>query len=360
MNEKIEKNIEKLEASLDRLLTNESIVYFLVYDSKNNPRASIKHIYDLALTLKNNGHNAKILVESSAYTGVSGWLGDTYDSLEVVSIKEDKIELKIDDVLVVPEHYSNALQQLSNIRCTKIMLVQQKDYIFETLPIGSRWSDYCFDRVITTTEAAKKYILDIFPESLVFLIPPIIGDHFKPTNKNTKPLIAINCRDRNVNKRIISEFYLKYPQLRWVTFRDMVQTSYKDFATNLNECMVSVWVDDESTFGTFPLESIKCNVPVIGKVPNTEPDWMGENGMWTYDITKVTETLGTFVLAWLEGIELTDEVKQKMKDTLLPYETKTTEDNIISIFTSIKNKRVESIQKAIENLKEEAKEEETV
>ena len=63
------------------------------------------------------------------------------------------IEIKVDDILVVPEYFSNALQQLSNIRCIKVMLVQQKEYIFETLPIGSRWSDYGFDRIITTTEA---------------------------------------------------------------------------------------------------------------------------------------------------------------------------------------------------------------
>jgi len=85
--------------------------------------------------------------------------------------------------------------------------------------------------------------------------------------------------------------------------------------------MVSVWVDDDSSFGTFPLESMKCGVPVIGKIPKNEPDWLSENGMWTYDETKITEILGKFVMAWLEGVELTDEVIQKMKDTLLPYDS---------------------------------------
>jgi hypothetical protein len=137
----------------------------------------------------------------------------------------------------------------------------------------------------------------------------------------------------------------------------MVQMTYDDFATSLKECMVSVWVDDESTFGTFPLESMKCGVPVIGKIPDTEPDWLGENGMWTYDINKLVEILGTYVLAWIEGVELSDEVKEKMKETLLPYESSITENTTVSIFNSLKNKRVESIQTAIEKLKQE---EETV
>jgi hypothetical protein len=292
-------------------------------------------------------------VEDKTYTGVESWLGDTYKELPVVSIKEDKIELKIDDVLVVPEYFSNALEQLTNIKCIKVMLVQQKDFMFETLSIGSRWSDYGFDRIITTTESAKKYISDIFPESLVFVIPPIIGDNFKPIELPLKPYVAISCRDRVVHRRLISQFYLKFPQLRWITFKDMVQMSYDEFATNLKECMVSVWVDNESTFGTFPLESMKCGVPVIGKIPETEPDWLDENGMWTYDTNKVVEILGSYILAWIEGVELQEEVTTKMKDTLLPYETSITQNSINSIFGSLINKRIESIENALEKLKQE-------
>jgi hypothetical protein len=133
----------------------------------------------------------------------------------------------------------------------------------------------------------------------------------------------------------------------------MVNMSYDDFAHNLKECMVSVWVDDESTFGTFPLESMKCGVPVVGKVPNTEPDWMNENGMWTYDIAKLMDILGTFILAWIDGVELNDEVKQKMKDTLLPYETSITKNNITSVFESLRNKRTEALETALIKLKEE-------
>jgi hypothetical protein len=119
---------------------------------------------------------------------------------------------------------------------------------------------------------------------------------------------------------------------------------------------VSVWIDDESTFGTFPLESMKCDVPVIGKIPSTEPDWLDENGMWTYDENKIVEILGTYVLAWLDGIELTQEVKDKMRETLLPYSSSITENNILSVFDSFKSKRVESIKNAVEKLKQEENE----
>jgi hypothetical protein len=350
---KNKENIEKLESSLEKLNSNEYTIYFLTYDTRNNARASVKYIYDMALTLKENGKNVKILVEDKTYTGVSSWLGDKYDSLEVVTIKDDRVEIKIEDVIIVPEYYSNVLENLANIKCVKVMLVQQKEYVFETLPIGSRWMDFGFDKAITTTEATKNYINDYFKESIIYLAPPMIGENFTPSDKTAKPTIAISCRDRSINKKLISEFYIKYPHLRWINFRDMNQMTYEEFSESLKECMVSVWVDDDSSFGTFPLESMKCGVPVIGKIPKNEPDWLGENGMWTYDESKITEILGKYVLAWLEGVELTDEVKQKMKDTLLPYDNEITKKNIVSIFESFKINRVSAIQKALEKLNQE-------
>jgi hypothetical protein len=75
--------------------------------------------------------------------------------------------------------------------------------------------------------------------------------------------------------------------------------------------------------------------------------------MWTYDESKIVEILGTYVTAWLEGVEINDDVKQKMKDTLLPYSTDITKNNIVNIFNSFINKRIDNIQTAIDKLKEE-------
>jgi hypothetical protein len=55
----------------------------------------------------------------------------------------------------------------------------------------------------------------------------------------------------------------------------------------------------------------------------------------------------------LEGVELKDEVKQKMKDTLLPYSSDVTKNNIVNTFNSFKNKRTEAIEKALEKIKQE-------
>lgn len=349
-----DNTIEILESALGRLERKESSIYFLAYDTKDHARAAIKHIYDMALALKLQGYNAKILVEEKSYTGVKNWLDESYDILPIISIKDDKAELNVDDVIVIPEYYSNVLSQLSNMKCVKIILVQQKEYIFETLPIGSRWSDFNVDRCITTTEKTKKYIQEYFPESLVYIIPPYIGDNFSPSSNPKKPYIAISCRDRLHHRKLISEFYMKFPQLRWVTFRDMIQMTYSEFSDALKECAVSVWIDDESTFGTFPLESMKCGVPIVGKIPSSaEPEWLAENGFWTYDENKVVDLLGTFFLAWIEGADVSDDVKERMKQAHLPY-TKEIHNNItLSIFTTVLSQRKEAIQNNIEKFKTE-------
>jgi hypothetical protein len=95
------------------------------------------------------------------------------------------------------------------------------------------------------------------------------------------------------------------------------------------------------------------NVPVIGKIPMTEPDWLSENGFWTYDESKLVELLGTYCVAWLEGVEINEDVKNKMKETLQPYEKEITKNNVLNIFDSFNSKRKDLINKGLEKLKTE-------
>jgi hypothetical protein len=98
---------------------------------------------------------------------------------------------------------------------------------------------------------------------------------------------------------------------------------------------------------------MKCGVPIIGKIPITEPDWLSENGFWTYDGNKVVELLGTYVLAWIEGVELTGEVKEKMKSSVLPYTKERHNDATLSIFSTLLSQKKETIKNTLEKIKTE-------
>jgi hypothetical protein len=347
------KDIEQIVSSMDNIENKDNVIYFMIYDTKSNPRAAIKYIYDMALTLKENGYNTKLIVEDNTYSGVESWLGDTYKDIEVLSLK-DQIKINIEDIIVVPEYYSNTMESLKNIKSIKVILLQQTEYMFETLPVGSRWSDFNFDKCITTTETSKNYIKEYFPETLTYIIPPFIGENFKKSDKPVKPFIAISCRDKMNDRKIISQFYLKFPQLRWVAFKEMNGLTYEEFADNLNECMVSVWVDEDSAFGTFPLESMKSGVPVIGKIPNIKPEWLtDENGIWVYDTNEIVDILGSYVLNWIEGYEIADNFIENVKTTYLPYNKEVFASNVLSVFNSLLSARIETLKKLINKLKEE-------
>ena len=349
-----QEQISKLEKSIQNMKDKTSRIYLIVQDTRGNAKASVAYIYNLGMALLNAGYNPIILHEKPDYFGVSTWLGEEYmTTLPHKAIEGQNLEVSPEDLIVIPELYGFVMSQISKLPCGKIVLSQAYDHILETLQPGQTWSQLGFFKCITTSERQQEYLEEIMKNVSYDILKPFISDNFYKGELPAKPIIAVHTREQRDAINMIKAFYIKFPQYRWVTFRDMRGLSVSEFANAMKDCFLSVWIDETSSYGTFPLESMKCGVPIVGKIPNTEPDWLTENGLWTYDTNKLVEILGTFILAWLDGIELTDEVKQKMKDTLLPYDTEITKNNILSIFNSFTNKRVETLSKALENLKKE-------
>jgi glycosyltransferase involved in cell wall biosynthesis len=107
-----------------------------------------------------------------------------------------------------------------------------------------------------------------------------------------------------------------------VTLSDLRGLSEEEFASKLRESFVSVWIDETSGYGTFPLESMKSNVPVIGLVPNLLPNWLNEdNGVWVNNKTHIIDAMADHLQNWLED-NINEEFYTKMKSTVdvLPTE----------------------------------------
>lgn len=351
----MEERILKIDESVFKMKSKDNVIYFVTYDTTNLAKAAVKHIYDLAISLKKDGYNAKILVEDNEYAGVDAWLDESYSVLEVVSIKEDKVKINFEDVIVIPEIYSNILPQISNITCSKVMLVQQEEFMYDTLEIGRKWSEFGVERAITTNKNTKKRIEEVFPDIIVHVIPPFIGDEFTFNTNPKQPIVSIHCRHSYKIKKTISEFYLKHPQLKWISFRDMTHLSYNDFADAVKNNFCAVWIDDISTFGTFPLECMKAHIPVIGVIPNNDPEWIGENGLWVHDENKLTDTIASFIFNWISGGKLEQEVYDKMDETVEKYTTTEENNRTVSVFESIINKRIEVLENLKKNIVENGK-----
>jgi hypothetical protein len=348
------ENLSKLESSIQNLKEKTARIYFFVQDTKGNARASIANIYRMALTLKNNGYNPIILHEKNDYVGVSTWLGEEFMDLTHKSLENQNLEVSPEDFLIVPELFGYVMVQVAKLPCAKIVYSQAYDHIFETLQPGESWAQMGFLKCITTSEKQKEYLDSVMKNISFDVLTPQISETFTKQELPAKPIIAIHSRDQRDSINLIKAFYVRYPQYRWVTFRDMRGMSENEFANALKDCFLSVWVDPTSGFGTFPLESMKCGVPVIGQIPNIVPEWMNEeNGLWIQNKVQILDFIVDFLHNWLEdGVQ--ESLYEGMEKTVKQY-SKNEDYNkkVTNLFENYMNVRLESFESQLNKLKTE-------
>ena len=346
-----EEELLKLEQSIENLKSEKSKIYLLVQDTKGNAKASIAYIYRLGLALQNNGFNPIMLHEKPEYTGVSGWLTDDVSSLPHQSIEGQQLQIAPEDFIVLPELYGFVMSQIAKLPCGKIVLCQAYDHMLETLQPGETWSQFGFIKCITTSEIQKEFIENVFRGISYEILKPYISDVFEKQSLPPKPIVAIHSRDQRDAVNIIKAFYIKFPQYRWITFRDMRGLTEKEFATALKDCFLSVWVDDTSAYGTFPLESMKVGVPVLGLVPNLVPTWMNEdNGLWINNQIQLVDFIADFLQNWLED-NVNPELYKGMEKTVSELPTKENFETLsVSLFEQFLNTRMESFLEQLSKL----------
>lgn len=341
-----EEQITKLERSIQNMKDKSSRIYFAVQDTKGNAKASIKYIYQMAMALKSDGYNPIILHEKPDYFGVSDWLGEKYmTDLTHKSIEGNNLEISPDDLIIIPEIFGFVMDQITKLPCGKIVLCQAYDHIFETLQPGQTWSQLGFNKCITTSEKQKEYVNSVMRNVSFSIISPVISEVFEKQELPPKTIISIRTRDHRDTVNLIKTFYSKFPQYRWITFRDMRGLSEVEFANAMKESFVSVWVDPTSGFGTFPLESMKMGIPVIGLTPNLVPEWMNEdNGIWINNVNMLPDVIADVIQNWLED-NLNPELYNEMEKTITKYTDVTNfNDVVIKIFSEMINNRLKNFE----------------
>jgi hypothetical protein len=339
-------NHEKLEMSINKMKEKLSRIYFMVQDTKGNAKASVRYIYQMALTLKRNGYNAIILHEKPEYFGVSSWLSEEYmTELEHRAIEGTSLEISPDDLIIIPEIYGFVMDQITKLPCGKIVLSQAFDHVFETLQPGQSWTQLGFYKCITTSEKQKELIQSVMRNVTVDVVAPYISDVFQKNEYPPKTIINIHTRDQRDTANLIKSFYVKFPQYRWITFRDLRGLSENEFAEAMKDSFISIWIDQTSSFGTFPLESMKMGIPVLGLVPDVVPSWMNEdNGLWVNNKTIIVDVLSDFIQNWLED-NLNPELFDRMNLTLETISNKEKfENETLSLFGDIFEKRITSFE----------------
>jgi hypothetical protein len=350
-------NNAKLVTDIVESLENKDFeIYFYTIDTAGNQKGAIANTYDVVKNLITLGYNAKILHEKTTYLDnhPAGWLGDDYLSVPHVSM-ESKPKIKPQDFVIVPEVLGNVMKTMAENKFPSKNLVfcQSPDYIFELLEPGHTWGMYNFNDVLTTSETNAKLVNDFFPSVKTHVATPVVPEYFKPSGKLKKPIVAIHARDQSDYSKIYKSFLIKYPMLRWVTFKDLRGLNKEEFAEILADSCLSVWVDDVAGYGTFPIESIECETPIIIKLPNQIPDWavnVTEEGvklkdiaMWTDNINTIPGMINTYLQTYLE-----DNVSEELLTNMSQAKGNNTNDDQIAqlddIFTSLVEERIKEFK----------------
>ena len=312
------EQVENLKTALSKIKSKDFGIYFYTIDTKGNPVASVANIYEHVKVLNELGYRAYVLHQQNDYKlyedengmGIANWLGEEYANLPHASIEAQQLQVGPSDFLIIPEAFGGLIKETQNFPCKRIVLLQAYEYMLEDLGLGESWQQFGVNDVITTTNTQKEYVESVFRGTNTHVLPVGIPEYFTKNDKPKKPIVAISSRDKREILKLVKVFYQKYPHYKFITFRDMSGMSRETFATELKDSFLGVWVDDLAGFGTFPIECMKTNTPVVGKIPRMVPEWMGytdengntqlnENGVWTSNLNALPDIVATMVGLYL-------------------------------------------------------------
>lgn len=315
-NPKLEATIKAIEADLKKYEDKSFNVYFFVMDTKGNPSATLRYIYQTAYTLKEMGYKVTMLHQEKEFKGVEQWLGEKYAQLPHRNIATENVDVSAADFLFIPEIYANVMSQTKNVPCKRIAILSNMNYLTEIIPVGVTWFDMGINEVVTTTKNNEAAIKSYFNGIKTHVVSPYIPPMFRKGNKPQDMIVNFISRDPSDINKVIKPFFWKYPVYKWVSFRDLRGLPQETFADALREGAITIWIDDDTNFGTSLLEAIKSGSLVLAKVPKIPAEWMVDDkgvltgsAVWFDDLRKVPDVIASVVRSWL-----LDQVPQEIYD----------------------------------------------
>ncbi len=363
--DRVKNSISKLEAKQSKFL------FFIA--ATPNPAASIYEIYFHAKTVQGLGYDVKILTDSAQYQ-IPDWIEKDLTDIPHESMEQAKLTVGPEDVLVIPEIFSNVMEQTKNLPAIRVGLLQSIDYKINALMPGVDWKSFGIEKIITTSENLKDIVEEYYGKSYdIKTYNPAIPDYFKVDGELKKPIISIVGRNPNEIAKVVKLFYMKYPQYSFITFDSMLTESKppqplrrKDYAERLKRNFAGVWVDRLASLGTFPIECMKAGCIPIALVPDIPPAYIldeegepRENiGVWTNDLLALPILIGDVVTKFLDDT-IGDEIIETMGEVASKYNVEDAKTTLSEIYQGYIDERVTVFKTTLEKLenKEEITEE---
>lgn len=364
--EKREVVLKRLDEQIENLRKNDFVLNFFVLDSKNVPNSGMAYIYNMAYTLKEKGYKVRMVYqldneysagelaelqskgkmpdEERKFIGVGDWMGEKYMELEHLNIQKEEWKVGPADFLFIPEAFSSLMFRTfkTHIPCKRYVILQNFDYVTEFIPIGKQWASYGIKDVVASNELQANLINDVFPYTKPYttVIPPFIHPMFRKPLTAKQLVVNIIAKNPDDVNRIVQPFYWKYPNYKFVSFRDLRNLPMDTFAERLKDGAFTVWVDEKTPFGYGGLEAIKSGSILIGRIPENIPEWMNDdNGVWFNNINEVPEILANFVGMWMRD-RIPEEITNAMEETAKLYTYDEWSENLDKFMDKIKDERI--------------------
>ena len=362
--------IDKMKMSIAKLKNSQSKFLFFVTKS-TNPSASMYEVYFHANVVKNMGFETIILTDEDEYE-IPYWIDEDLTKLEHQPMSKAKLNVGPQDVLVIPEIFSNVMEQTKTLPCIRVGLLQSIDYMMNGLVPSVDWSSFGISKVITTSDSLKNLVEEFFGRDKFDVKTYDIGlpEYFYNDDAPKRPVITVVGRNPNEISKLIKLFYAKYPQYGWVTFDSMITESKpprsltrKEYADRLRKNFAAVWVDRIASFGTLPIEAMASGCIPIGLVPDITPEYLLEededgktvyaenSGVWTADYYSLPTLIGDTLTKYLDDT-IEDDVYEKMKTISDKYSQKNSSVQISKIYKDLIEERIVTLEKAISDLDE--------
>jgi hypothetical protein len=240
--------------------------------------------------------------------------------------------------------------------------------MINSLVPGSDWRTFGITEIITTSTTLKNFIESYYGVGKFNIKTYNIGipDYFEKSTIPQKPIISIIGRNPNEISKFVKLFFSKFPQYSWVTFDPMLTKSKPpqhmrkiDFARRLQGNFAAVWIDRIASFGTFPLECMKCGTIPICLKPDITPDYMitkdvdnkpiGINdgaGVWTDNYYDLPLLAGEVLIKFLDD-SILPSLYESMDKVAEKYTQKNAETELVGIYQNYVEQRIMFLQQAI-------------
>jgi glycosyltransferase involved in cell wall biosynthesis len=356
--EKVALMRARIEEQIAKIDNKDFTFYFYVPDTKGVASGSLAYLYDVALGLQNMGYKVGMMYSEEDFIGVDEWLGKEYAELPHHNVEKSSIDITPSDILFIPEVYSNVMTATKKLPCQRVAVLQSFDKLVEFIPFGATWADLGITKAITTTEANANRLRTYFPFVTTGVVSPKLSNTFTKPDGMKKLMVNIVTREPGDVNKIVKPFFWQYPMYQWVAFRDLRGFPKEMYAQLLRESALTIWVDEETSFGYGALEAMKSGSIVMAKTTELAQKWMEQGDgvnlknccVWFDTFHESHRMIASVVRAWITDT-IPTQIQEAVNESLNMYSYENTKESFITYINGVLDNRKSEMQSLITTIK---------